>query len=151
MDSAIEALTKKGHRIVRLKLDNLQGVAYASRLSFQYFIYGPHVDHISPSGEPVVASVAQASSPLFTGPFPVDQDLGIFEKIDALHKARMAYADAWRKIWVGHGLDAVLAPGAQNTATPHDTFGWPPYTVMWNLLEVSWYREVLTRLSSNCV
>ncbi|KAH1783414.1 hypothetical protein KXV85_010162, partial [Aspergillus fumigatus] len=22
-----------------------------------------------------------------------------------------------------------------NTAVPHDTFGWPPYTVIWNLLD----------------
>ncbi|KAF7590832.1 hypothetical protein BBP40_002301 [Aspergillus hancockii] len=135
IESAIKALTKKGHRIVRLKLDHLQGVAYASRLAFQYFIYGPHVDHIASSGEPVVTSVAKAASPMFTGPFPVDHDLDTFDKIDALHKARHSYADAWRKTWVEHGLDAVLAPGAQNTATPHDTFGWPPYTVMWNLLD----------------
>ncbi|KAL4972618.1 amidase signature domain-containing protein [Aspergillus desertorum] len=83
-------------------------LAYASRLAFQYFICGPHIDHIEPSGEPQVASVAKMSSPMFTGPFPVDMNLGPFEKI---------------------------TPGAQNTAVPHDTFGWPPYTVVWNLLD----------------
>ncbi|KAE8389316.1 amidase signature domain-containing protein [Aspergillus alliaceus] len=135
MESAVEALTKKGHRIVRLKHDSARGVAYASRLAFQYFTYGPHVDHMAASGEPPVTSVTKMANPMFTGPFPVDKDLDIFEKIDALHNARKAYAEAWRKTWVEHGMDLILAPGAQNTATPHDTYGWPPYTVIWNLLD----------------
>ncbi|KAE8353197.1 amidase signature domain-containing protein [Aspergillus coremiiformis] len=135
IETAIQALTKRGHRIVRLDNDPVRSVTYASRLAFQYFTYGPRVDHITPSGEPLVTSVAKLSSPNFTGPCPVDEGLGVFEKIDALYSARKAYAEAWRKTWVEHGIDVVLAPGAQNTATPHDTYGWPPYTVMWNLLD----------------
>jgi amidase len=73
---------------------------------------------------------------MFTGPFPVDMELPPYEKIDTLHKARQEYADAWRRAWVEHGLDVILAPGAQNTAVPHDTYGWPPYTLIWNLLDV---------------
>ncbi|PIG89369.1 general amidase-B [Aspergillus arachidicola] len=135
MESAIAALAKKGHRIVRLEHEPSRGVAYASRLAFQYFTYGPHVDHIAASGEPLVASVAKLANPLFTGPFPVDQDLGIFEKIDGLYNARKAYAEEWRRTWVQHDIDVLLTPGAQSTATPHDTYGWPPYTVIWNLLD----------------
>lgn len=138
MESAIAALATKGHRIVRLEHEPSRGVAYASRLAFQYFTYGPHVDHIAASGEPLVASVAKLANPLFTGPFPVDQELGIFEKIDGLHNARKAYTEEWRRTWVQHDIDVLLTPGAQNTATPYDTYGWPPYTVIWNLLDVSW-------------
>ena len=89
------------------------------------------------SGEPPVASVAKAAHPMFTGPFPVDMALDPFEKINELHNARTKYSDAWRKIWVENQLDVILAPGAQNTAVPYDTFGWPPYTLIWNLLDVS--------------
>ncbi|RAQ66178.1 general amidase-B [Aspergillus flavus] len=135
MESAIAALATKGHRIVRLEHEPSRGVAYASRLAFQYFTYGPHVDHIAASGEPLVASVAKLANPLFTGPFPVDQELGIFEKIDGLHNARKAYTEEWRRTWVQHDIDVLLTPGAQNTATPYDTYGWPPYTVIWNLLD----------------
>ncbi|KAL3496408.1 fatty-acid amide hydrolase [Aspergillus germanicus] len=135
LDSAILALSKAGHRIVPLNTDPARDLAYANRLAFQYFIYGPHIDHIAASGEPVVPSVAKMSSPMFTGPFPVDMELPPYEKIDALHKARQRYADAWRRAWVANGLDVVLAPGAQNTAVPHDTYGWPPYTLIWNLLD----------------
>ncbi|KAE8157534.1 amidase signature domain-containing protein [Aspergillus tamarii] len=135
MESAIAALAKKGHRIVRLEHVPSRGVAYASRLAFQYFTYGPHVDHVVASGEPLVTSVAKLANPMFTGPFPVNQELGIFEKIDGLHNARKAYAEEWRRTWVQYDIDVLLTPGAQNTATPHDTYGWPPYTVIWNLLD----------------
>ncbi|KAL4994089.1 fatty-acid amide hydrolase [Aspergillus recurvatus] len=135
LQSAINALGQRGHRIIHLPDDPKRDLAYASRLSFQYFIYGPHIDHVESSREPLVASVSKMSSPMFTGPFPVDMNLGPFEKIDALHTLRQKYANAWRRCWVDNGLDVVLAPGAQNTAVPHDTFGWPPHTVMWNLLD----------------
>jgi amidase len=138
LDRAVNALTRAGHRIVRLNGGaDEQSVAYASRLAFQYFIYGPHDDLIAASGEPVVASVAKAAAPMFSGPFPVEQGLGPFETIQALHEARSKVLDAWRQTWVDEKLDVILAPGAQNTAVGYDTYGWPPYTVMWNLLDVS--------------
>lgn len=138
LDRAVELLTRAGHRIV--KLDNQSkeetSVAFSSRLSFQYFVYGPHIDHIGASGEPLVNSVAKAASPMFTGPWPVDQELETFQKIQKLHEARTRVSDAWRQTWVDQKLDVILAPGAQNTAVAYDTYGWPPYTLMWNLLDV---------------
>lgn len=138
LTTAITALKNKGHKIVSIPSTPLElDIAYISRLAFQYFIYGPHEDLISASGEPAVTSVAKGAHPLFSGPMPVKEDLGVFEKIDGLHKARQAVNEAWRKMWVELGLDVIVSPAAQNTAVPHDTFGWPPYTVMWNLLDVS--------------
>lgn len=137
LQTAIIALKTKGHRIVYLADNPALDLAYANRLAFQYFIYGPYIDYIASGGEPPVPSVAKRSSPMFTGPFPVDMDLPPFEKIDALHVARHRYTDAWRKAWVEAGLDVLIAPGAQSTAVPHDTFGWPPHTLVWNLLDVS--------------
>ncbi|PKY06707.1 alpha-glucosidase [Aspergillus campestris IBT 28561] len=135
LESAIKALSAKGHRIVRLGDAPQRSVSYANRLAFQYLITGPRLDHISPSGEPLIASAAKASSPMFSGPFPVSQDLETFLKIDALYNARVAYAEAWREAWVSNGLDVVLGPGAQNTAVPYDTYGWPAYTAVWNVLD----------------
>ncbi|RDW86551.1 general amidase GmdB [Aspergillus mulundensis] len=135
LESAIEALKKKGHRIIRLPIDPSRDVADANRLAFEYFTYGPRLDHITPSGEPVIKSVATLASPMFSGPPYLNQDLGVFEKISTLQIARKKYGDAWRKAIVENGLDVLLAPGAQNTAMPHDTYGWPPYTSIWNLLD----------------
>lgn len=139
LDRAVEALTKAGHRIIRIENDTKEdlSVAYASRLTFQYFTYGPHVDNIGPSGEPLVASVAKFASPMFSGPWPVDQEQDPLHKVNELHVARGRVSDAWRQEWVEKKLDVILAPGSQNTAVGYDTYGWPPYTVMWNLLDVS--------------
>jgi hypothetical protein len=43
----------------------------------------------------------------------------------------------WHDIVVEHDLDAVLLPGFQGTAVPHDTYGVAVYTVLQNLLNVS--------------
>lgn len=138
LDRAIEALTRTGHRIVQIN-NSREGdlsVAYASRLTFQYFTYDPHQDHVGASGEPLVPLVAKFASPMFSGPMPVEQELDPFQKIQKLHVARERVCEAWRREWVEQKLDVVLAPGAQNTAVAHDTYGWPPYTVLWNLLDV---------------
>ncbi|KAJ5659364.1 hypothetical protein N7507_005815 [Penicillium longicatenatum] len=136
LNQTIDKLTRAGHRIVYLESNNDElSVAYASRLAFQYFIYGPSEDNIKSSGEPLVTSVARFDSPMFTGPFPVDMELDAFGKIQKLHEARHRVNNAWRQVWVDQKLDVVLAPGAQNTAVAHDTYGWPPYTVMWNVLD----------------
>ncbi|KAJ5824141.1 Amidase [Penicillium robsamsonii] len=136
LDRAVEALTRAGHRIVRLGGDDeTQSVAYVSRLAFQYLTYGPHTDFLAASGEPAVASVAAGASPAFSGPFPVQQGLGTFETITALHEARQRVHDAWRQTWVNQNLDVILAPGAQSTAVAYDTYGWPAYTVIWNVLD----------------
>ncbi|CAI7613130.1 unnamed protein product [Penicillium palitans] len=136
LDRAVEALTQAGHRIVRLSVDDeVQSLAYASRIAFQYFTYGPHRDIIAASGEPPVTSVAKAASPMSSGPFPAQQGQGPFETILALHTARQRVHEAWRQTWVDQKLDVILAPGAQSTAVGHDTYGWPSYTVMWNVLD----------------
>lgn len=138
LETAISGLERHGHTIIRL-LTNEDGntsVSYGSRIAYQYFTYGPRGDYIEASGEPLVKSVAKFSSPMFTGPFPVNPELDVVSKIMGLHEVRQRYADAWRKMWVSNNLDAVLSPGAQNTAVPHDTYGWPPYTLIWNVLDV---------------
>ncbi|PYI08821.1 general amidase gmdB [Aspergillus sclerotiicarbonarius CBS 121057] len=139
LERAIAALTRDGHRIIRIDNQDKDelSVAYASRLAYQYFTYGPHasMDRIKASSEPLVKSVARFDSPLFSGPLPVDQQLEPFQKIEQLHIVRQRVSDAWRQVWVEQKLDAILAPGAQNTAVGHDTYGWPPYTVIWNVLD----------------
>ncbi|KAL2854839.1 amidase signature domain-containing protein [Aspergillus pseudoustus] len=137
LTSAIESLEKKGHRLVQLPptlADSNTSTAYASRLAWQYFTYSPFIDHMAPSGEPPIASVAKGASPLFTGELPISEE-DVFKKISALHLAKKDYSDFWRRTWTEYGLDVVLAPGAQNTAVPHDTYAWPPYTAMWNLVD----------------
>ena len=138
LDRTVEALARVGHRIVPIdnRNKNSLSVAYASRLAFQYFTYGRQEDHVAKSGEPLVPSVANFVSPMFSGPLPVENELDLLQKIQNLHQAREQIREAWRREWVEQKLDVILAPGAQNTAVAYDTYAWPPYTVLWNLLDV---------------
>lgn len=135
--NAVTALSAAGHEIVQLPANPDCTVSYANRLAFSYYILGPDptAQHFGPDGEPRIASVAARYNPMFSGPMPVDPSLEPFTRIDELFKARHAYSEAWRKHWVEHKIDVLLCPPAQNTAVPHDTYGWPPYTQIWNVLD----------------
>lgn len=138
LDSAADALQKAGHKVIHLPADEARGPGYGSRIGFQYFgMVGPDPIVIGKEvNEPLVASVARLVHPFTKAPFPVSPELDIGHQLSALDDAREAYADAWRKAWIDNDLDVVLAPGAAHTAVPHDTYGNPVYTLMWNVLNV---------------
>ena len=137
LQSAVQALAAAGHELVPITQDGGRDIALGNRIAFQYFTYAPATDLMAVSGEPQVPSVAKRAHPMFTGPFPVSSDLPDFEIIKELQRARNAYCDTWRKAWVEYKVDVILAPSAQNTAVPYDTYGWPPYTLFLNVLDVS--------------
>jgi amidase len=68
--------------------------------------------------------------------------------VAALNAKRDFIADDWRAIWKEEGLDGVIAPPAQSTAVRHDTWGLPPYTLVWNVLDVS--NFLLTIRQNDC-
>lgn len=84
------------------------------------------------SGEPQVKALMDLYSPV-PGGRPPRRLEDVFE-MDA---QRMQVASKWHRIFVDNELDVLLAPGSQyGTAVPHDTYGAPPYTAMWNLVDV---------------
>lgn len=64
------------------------------------------------------------------------KDKYTLEEVFDLNIARSGYKAEWQKVWTDHKLDVILCPGAENTAVLHDTYGAPPYTAVWNLLDV---------------
>lgn len=62
-----------------------------------------------------------------------------------INVAKMVYKKLWNNVWVENDLHFILCPGAQNTAVPHDTFGLPIYTCVWNLLEVCYCEQYLIK------
>lgn len=87
--------------------------------------------HIQAGGEPVINSLVKTMHTVNRKPegYTVDE---VFD----FNVARLEYKSAWNKLFVDNQLDVILCPGAQNTAVPHDEYGTPPYTALWNLLEV---------------
>ncbi|KAH6989067.1 amidase signature domain-containing protein [Ilyonectria sp. MPI-CAGE-AT-0026] len=133
---AAAALEKAGHKIVHLPADPKRSAGFGARIGFQYFsMMGPPPDVISKEvGEPLVASVARLVHPFTNAPLPVSPELDIPRQFSDLNEVRDSYVESWRQVWVENDLDVVLAPGAATTAVPHDTYGNPVYTLMWNVL-----------------
>lgn len=94
--------------------------------------------HIQASGEPIIPSLLRTIG-IMKGK-PKDYTLDDLWEINV---ACGEYKAAWHKVWTENDLEVVLCAGAQTTAVPHDDYGLPHYTTVWNLLEVS--RIVINR------
>lgn len=137
MKSASDKLKHAGHKIVML--EKFPSFKEATELSFSMFDIDNECTgfkHILASGEPLVTSVAD----MYTPPPEGRKD----KTLDELFKMNIKMSEFrrdWLKVFMENKLDVVLAPGAHKTAVPHDTFKYPPYTVMWNLVAVSCFAS----------
>lgn len=59
------------------------------------------------------------------------------ERLSILNVKMSEIQESWREVWAECRLDAVVGPGAQNTAVEHDMYALAPYTCLFNLLDVS--------------
>ncbi|RMZ70987.1 general amidase-b [Pyrenophora seminiperda CCB06] len=136
--AAAHALEAQGHEIIPISADQAH-VADALKLAFAYFMIDSEgMKHIEASGEAIVPSVIQSMDAFsaFQSTFLSDcASLTGIRLLTALNVKREFLQEAWRKLWLNHNLDAVISPGAQNTAIPHDTYGLPPYTLFLNVLD----------------
>lgn len=135
LHNAATALKERGHEIVLLD-DKIPDIYESAILAFKYFMLDPQstpMKFIKASGEPPIPSMAGSNFKDLQGWQPT---------LDALwdmnvEKAKICHA--WRKLLVDEKLNAVLCCGYQATAVPHDTYGIPVYTVLENLLNVSFF------------
>ncbi|KAK1593448.1 amidase [Colletotrichum navitas] len=137
LDEAVSSLEAAGHNIVRLPLDPSCGPSLGVKLAFTYYGLGSSsLDALeSEIGEPLITSVRASVHPFGNeGPL-VSPELDTAHQLGEFLNLRAAYADSWRKTWRKYKLDVVLGPGAISTAVPHDTYGVPVYTAMWNVLD----------------
>lgn len=141
LKEAARRLQAEGHEIIRLNSDET-GISDASQIIGGLFNLHSEtsMEYISSSGEPLVPCVTKAlqKTSASSNKYASDlEGLDLTRKYAALTVRRHELAEKWRKLWVEKGIDAVLAPSAQTTAIPHDTWIWSPYTSILNLLDVS--------------
>ncbi|KAI8206734.1 hypothetical protein K4K52_002869 [Colletotrichum sp. SAR 10_76] len=137
-EDAVNALCVAGHEVVRLPYDYERSVDLGLRLSYQFFelAHPPEEDLEAVLGEPLVKAAAARMHPFTAKPRPVPKDLAKpWHHLDDLDAARANFAETWHRTWFDHKLDAIVAPGADKTAVPHDTYGLMPYTVVFNILD----------------
>ena len=133
MKTATEKLKQAGHKIVML--EKFPSFKEAMELSFGMFDIDNECTgfkHILASGEPFVTSVADLYAPP-----PGGRKDKTLDELFKMNIKQLEFRRDWLKVFMENKLDVVLAPGAHKTAVPHDTFRYPPYTVMWNLVAVS--------------
>jgi amidase len=70
------------------------------------------------------------------------------ERLYDLNEERNRIKEALRTIITGAEVDAIIMPGYQGTAQPHDVFGFVPYTALRNLMDVSSYILNLRRYTN---
>ncbi|KAJ6441519.1 fatty-acid amide hydrolase [Purpureocillium lavendulum] len=141
LDEAVRLLEAAGHQVVRLAADECW-TAEAAQVAWQCFSLddGPSRE-VAASGEPAIPSRGCIVERLrqvdmgFVADLPPKEADGGLQRLAALNVKRLEIEDAWRRVWVERGLDAVVAPSAQNTAVEHDEFGLPPYTMLLNVLD----------------
>ena len=136
LDSLITKLRRAGHEVVYIPYKGSTSVLTATRLAFSYFNLDPTqtaLKNAFESGEPLIQSVANGAKPV---EWLAPKNVKTIEALAELNVEREQYSNEWRKLWVAHDLDIIIAPTASNTACRHDQFGLPPYTVIWNLLDV---------------
>lgn len=132
LSEAVKRLTNAG--IMVIPLTNTPSLQPAKELCSDYWSLDnskTFLKFISDSGEPMIPSLAKTIDLVNKKPsYTIDE---LFD----INVARATYKGLWNRVWAEHELDVILCPGAQNTAVPHDTYGLPIYTCVWNLLEVS--------------
>lgn len=139
---AADLLKKDGHDIVNLTpRECLVGTTYD--VAWQIFgLDKTSANTVLKGGEPFVPSIVIARNALREVKFDrtfVPDTRGIPDGLDRLallNVKRAEIQESWRKVWLEHQLDAVIGPGAQNTAVEHDQYGPAPYTALMNLLDV---------------
>ncbi|RHZ54891.1 putative general amidase [Aspergillus thermomutatus] len=128
---AVKKLAAAGHRIINLA-GKLPNISDACELSFRYFNMDPDrtiLKKISDSGEPPIPSLRSTYNLDEPGPEPTLREL--FD----INVTRGEVTAEVRKAFLENQLDVIIGPGYQSCAVPHDTYGLPPYTVFFNLVD----------------
>jgi amidase len=134
--TAIERLQKAGHALVSIPEAPLPYEAYDTTIAmFSLDNTKTAFKHLSASGEPLIPSIL-AMKPSTPKQNPKPDGFSI-DDVFELNVVRADYRARWANEFIKAKLDVVISPGAITTAVPHDTYGASPYTMIWNLLDVS--------------
>ncbi|CAG8203927.1 unnamed protein product [Penicillium salamii] len=130
--TAVEKLRAAGHEVVTLKIEP-ELIRDACVMAFRMFAMDPAqtaFKHIAASGEPVIPALATTSLPQKNMPF--EYAPLTLEALYDLNQQRNNLKEEFRALFTQGNLDAIVTAGYQSTAVPHDTYGMPAYTAIWN-------------------
>ncbi|KAJ5604252.1 Amidase [Penicillium hordei] len=138
---AIHLLEAQGHHIIYLEEKDCR-VMEANEIAWNFFTLDQASQkHLESAGEPPVPAMSymlkqgEKLKQFYKRSLPDMTNLDRLDKVALLNTRRADLREVYRKLWLQHNLDVCIAPPAQTTAVPHDTFGVAPYTTLTNLLD----------------
>jgi amidase len=132
MTSAVKRLGAAGHECIMISPQQIPSLWESALLGWKFLLLDPRktaAQHVADSGEPWVKSIA--------GVMPVELigwDASMDNLFDMITE-RNGILSRYQDLMVKNNLDVILMPPYQTTAVPHDTFGFPMYTILANLLD----------------
>ncbi|RSL39855.1 hypothetical protein CEP54_016245 [Fusarium duplospermum] len=130
LNEAANKLRAAGHSVTLL--EKFQSFKEQTELCLDLFGLDPNktaYKKITCSGEPPIRAVAE----MFEGPYSRGQK-DINDVFDLNVRKAKAISD-WYGVFRDGAFDVLLSPGHMTPSTPHNAFGIPNYTMLWNLDE----------------
>jgi amidase len=133
LEKSAAALREAGHRII--PIDDLPSPVTAMRIASEYLALDNKQTpfrNIEAGGEKPIKALEYMTFADAVGARARDLD-----DVWRLNVEVDSFREEMFQCWRSAKLDVLLCPVAQHNAVPHDTFGKPVYTFLWNLLDVS--------------
>ncbi|KAI0530436.1 fatty-acid amide hydrolase [Xylaria digitata] len=135
---AVQILQSRGHEVIPLGVTECRVKELNQIAGGLLSLDDTPKQMIASSGEPAVPATSRLAEQTRGINWSNSLELGGMDglqKLGVLQSKRSRIDENWRKLWVRHNLDAVIAPSAQNTAVEHDQYCWPAYSAFLNVLD----------------
>jgi len=132
MSLAADKMKQKGHRMVPIGADQIPSLYDVAVLGWTFFLIDPQktpVKFVTASGEPWVKSISATMVP------ELQEFEASLDKLWDMILERNKMVATFKALMKDLELDAILMPPYQSTAVPHDTYGFPLYTTIANVLD----------------
>ncbi|PKY02297.1 amidase [Aspergillus campestris IBT 28561] len=130
LQAAVAKLKSAGHEVIIVTAPPLiTGVNGATR-SLMLDTNDTISKYLAESGEDPVECVRQLNPAAL-----LNQDVYSLDDVWQFIAEREDYREDWGKVWRENQLDVLLCPASRGTAVPHDKYGAPVYTLIWNFLD----------------
>jgi amidase len=132
--NAVEKLEAAGHQIIILKeCPSLYQAAKIISRGFSLDKSNTALRHLAEAGEKPILPLTKMSE---AADLEDRDEIGL-DDVWRFRAEREDYREQWGKLWRKNSLDILLCPGYQGVGARHDHVGFPHYTAVWNLLDVS--------------
>ncbi|OJJ69442.1 hypothetical protein ASPBRDRAFT_45777 [Aspergillus brasiliensis CBS 101740] len=132
LSSAQAALENAGHSVHLVT--NAPSFQEGLKLAARYFLFDNKqtlLRHVLDGDEQPIKALEYASPAELAG---IQNPALTLDDVWDANASLVEYREKMAEVWKQYNLDVLICPGHWSTAGPHDTYGPPVYTVIWNLL-----------------